>query len=142
MVFKYQQELDFCIKQGCKLPLLHALESQRAFRFVFSDDSRSNHVPPHKLHPNRLKQQINVGRVDISGFALSNLETEDKAIEFYDFLRNNCPNIKKQIGDSLSSGTLVHTDGMITDADSKGHFDLYESDTCDLSQTFTIIKSL
>lgn len=142
MTFKYQVEIDRFIEQGAELPALHTIMDKEAFRFVFADAAQQNHIPPHKLHPNRLKQQIKSRKVDLSGFALSNLETERQAIDFYNYLRKNFKNVRKQIGDSLSFGTLAQTDGLITDTDTKGHFDLYESDSCDLSQTFTIVKSL
>lgn len=142
MNLKYQDEIEYFVGQGAELPALHILTEKEAFRYVFADATQLNHIPPHKLHPNRLEQQIKMGRVDVGGFALSNLETEGQAMAFYRYLHKICKNVRKQIGDSLSFGVLTQKDGLITDTDTNGHFDLYESDTCDLSQTFTIVKSL
>lgn len=142
MEFKYQVEIDNFISQGAELPVLHMITDKEAFRYVFANSIQQNHIPPHKLHPNRLEQQIKVGKVDLSGFALSNLETEEQAMAFYKYLHKICKNARKQIGDSLSYGILTKTDGLITDTDVYGHFDLYESDVCDLSQTFKIVKPL
>ena len=142
MVFKYQREIDLFIGQGYELPQLYGIRSKDAFRYVFANNNQHNHIPPHKLHPNRLAQQIKNERVDLTGFALSNLETEDKAIAFYRYLHKICKNVKKQIGDSLSYGILYNSDGLITSTDSKGHFDLFESDTCILSLSFNIVRSL
>lgn len=142
MNLKYQNEINKYVSLGAELPALHLIVNKESFRYVFADEIQKNHIPPHKLHPNRLNQQIKSGRVDISGFALSNLETEKQAIAFYNYLKKNCRNIRKQIGDSLSHGILTQNDGLISDTDTNGHFYLYESDNCDLSQTFTIFKSL
>lgn len=142
MRLKYQVEIDHYVDQGAELPALHVITDKEAFRYVFANSTQQNNIPPHKLHPNRLEQQIKMGKVDLSGFALSNLETEEQAIAFYKFLHKICKNARKQIGDSLSYGVLTKKDGLITSTDVNGHFDLYESDTCDLNQTFKIVKSL
>lgn len=142
MRLKYQKELDFFIENGYQLPKLFLPSSKEAYRYVFSKDIQNNHIPPHKLHPSRLKQQIKDGNVDLSGYALSNFETLNQAVTFYRYLRKSCKNVKKQIGDSLSFGVLKSKDGMITFSDSSGLFDLYESEVCDLNTTFNIIKAL
>lgn len=142
MKFKYQNELDFCLQHGSKMPQLNVPNDKESFRFVFAEEKQKNHIPPHKQHPNRLKQQIECGNIDISGFALSNLETLGQATAFYHYLQNVCKNASKVIGDSLSFGVLKNEDGMITPTDSHGHFDLYESDCCDLNATFKIIQPL
>lgn len=142
MRFKYQKELEFFIENGCQLSKLFLPSSKEAYRYVFSKYIQNNHIPPHKLHPNRLEQQIRDGNVDLSGYALSNFETLNQAATFYRYLRKSCKNVKKQIGDSLSFGVLKSTDGMITISDNRGHFDLYESEICDLNTTFKIIKAL
>lgn len=142
MNLKYQKEIDYFVSQGSELSTLHMITGKEAFRYVFAEADQQNHIPPHKLHPNRLEQQIKMGKVDLSGFALSNLETERQAMAFYRYLHKICKNVRKQIGDSLSYGVLTKADGLITVTDVNGHFDLYESDVCDLSKTFKIVKSL
>lgn len=142
MRFKYQKELDFFIGNGYQLPKLFLPRSKKAYRYVFSKDIQNNHIPPHKLHPSRLEQQIKDGNVDLSGYALSNFETLEQAIDFYRYLRKFCKNANKQIGDSLSFGVLESKDGMITMSDKKGYFDLYESEICELNTTFNVIRAL
>ena len=82
MEFKYQKDLEFCLQHGAKMPQLGVPDDKESFRFVFAEDKQNSHIPPHKLHPNRLKQQIDSGNIDISGFALSNLETLEQANAF------------------------------------------------------------
>lgn len=142
MKYKYQNELDYYIQQGALIPALHDPKVKEAYRYVFANEPQKNHLPPHKLHPNRLLQQIKNGNVDLSGFALSNLETKKEASAFYRYLCKICKNAKKQIGDSMSYGIINSGDGMITSTDSYGHFDLYESDSCDLASSFKIIQAL
>lgn len=142
MEFKYKDDLNSLVGQGYKMPPLYDIELKEAYRFVFEKDIDKNHIPPYKLQPNRLKQQIKKENVKTSGFALSNFESEEKAVAFYDYLCRVCRNVRKQIGDSLSYGVLDSTDGKITDVDAKGHFDLYEFYTCDLSTKFNIVRPL
>lgn len=142
MKFKYQKELEYFAAQGAKYPQLFVPNQKDAYRFAFAEDWSRSFIPPHKLHPNRLKPQIEKGQVELDGFALSNLETLDKANAFYSYLKKICKNARKQIGDSISYGIINIENGMVTSADSKGHFDLYESETCDLSTSFKIIKTL
>lgn len=64
---------------------------------LFLRKKSKNHLPPHKLHPNRLNQQIKCGNIDISGFALSNLESLEQANAFYHYLQKVCKNVKKRL---------------------------------------------
>lgn len=65
MAFKYQVEIDHFVSQGAELPALHAITDKESFRYVFANSAQQNHIPPHKLHPNRLEQQIKIGKVDL-----------------------------------------------------------------------------
>ena len=66
MLFKYQVEIDHFVRQGAVLPELHVITDKESFRYVFANSAQQNHIPPHKLHPNRLEQQINTGKVNLT----------------------------------------------------------------------------
>ena len=76
-------------------------------------------------------------------YALSCFNNQEKAERRYSSLCKSFKRTPKVIGDSLCGGIIENDDGMITLPDlASGHFDLYESETCDLSKTFNIIEKL
>lgn len=68
--------------------------------------------------------------------------SQAQAITFFAGLGRRYPNIHKVLGANLAEGSLTDADGLATKADPRGHFDLFESETADLSQTFVIIQPL
>ena len=141
--FKYRSELQkFEEEQGVLLPQLHIPESKPAFRYVFSDKPEKNHLPAYIQTPKRAISNADKNKITTSGYALSCFEDEDKAVNRYDELKSHSPKIKNTIGDALSYGILTESDGLITDANENTHFDLYESASCTLSETFQIKKLL
>jgi len=141
--FKYRSELlKLEEEQGISLPLLHIPESKQAFRYVFSKKPEKNHLPAYIQKPQRAISDADKSRLSTSGFALSCFEDEAKAVNRYDELKASYPKIRNTLGDALSFGVLNESDGLITDANDDTHFDLYESASCTLSETFQIKKSL
>lgn len=141
--FKYHSELrKLEEEQGISLPQLHFPESKPAFRYVFSSKPEKNHLPAYIQKPQRAISDADKRKLSTSGFALSCFEDEDKAVNRYDELKASNPKIMNTLGDALSYGILTESDGLITDANDDTHFDLYESASCTLSETFQIKKSL
>ena len=141
--FKYRSELQKLEEEkGISLPQLYKLESKTAFRYVFKDKPNKNHLPVYIQTPRRAISAADIGRLTTSGYALSCFEDEVKAVTRYNELRASSPKIMNTLGDALSYGILTESDGLITDANNDTHFDLYESTSCTLSETFKIKKSL
>lgn len=141
--FKYRSDLQKLEEeQGILLPKLHAPNSKVAFRYVFSDKPEKNHLPTYIQKPQRAISAADKNRLSTSGYALSCFEDEYKAVSRYDELKSHSPKIKNTLGDTLSYGVLNESDGLITDANAITHFDLYESISCNLAETFQIKKSL
>lgn len=141
--FKYRSELQKLEEeQGISLPQLHIPESKPAFRYVFSNKPEKNHLPTYIQTPKRAISDADKSRLSSSGYALSCFEDENKAVTRYDELRASSPKIMNTLGDALSYGVLTESDGLITNANDNTHFDLYESASCTLSETFQIKKSL
>lgn len=143
MKFKYKTELDYLLSLGLTLPDLSEPKDKIAYRFIFKDIPEKNHIPVYIQKPRRALSDIEKSKATTSGYALSCFEEEDKAKEKFQLLASNFHNIKKTIGDSISVGTIVFSDGLISPADiNTTHFDLYEFSECNLSNTFVYKEEL
>lgn len=140
--FKYRTELQMLEDQGIFLPQLYIPESKTSFRYVFSDKPEKNHLPVYIQTPKRAINAADKNKLTAAGFSLSCFENEEKAIIKYNEYKSHSPNIKNTLGDSLSTGIIDKTDGLITTATENSHFELFEFSTCDLSKKFQIKKTL
>ena len=133
--FKYQDEIDIAISQGCALPVLHEPCGMTAYRFVFDHEHPNNFLPPLKIKPQRRLD----ASIRVTGYALSCFEDMEKAKNQYVNLAKTFRNIKTEIGDCLSSGKIENNDGLVDDTSlSTSHFNLFEFEGCDLSKKFEI----
>lgn len=73
--FKYQDEIDSEINQGCAFPLLHEPNGMLAYRFIFDYEHPNNFLPPLKIKPKRRMD----ASIRVTGYALSCFEDQDKA---------------------------------------------------------------
>ena len=138
--FKYKVEIDKFVSLGIPLPELVEPNDKTAYRFVFKDKPEKNHIPQYIKKAQRALSEIEKSTASTSGYALSCFEQEAKAKERFASLEASMPKIRKTIGDSLSSGIITNSDGLISLADSNStHFDLYEYCNCDLSNSFNYI---
>lgn len=139
MTFKYQEHINKLLAQGLKMPELHTPNGMDAYSYVFSDNNSNNHKPVCIQNPSRRLPD----NEKFSGYALSCFNSKEKAERRYSSLCKSFKRTPKVIGDSLCEGHIENEDGMVTTPDvDSGHFDLYESETCDLSSTFNIIEKL
>lgn len=139
MLYKYQEYINKLLADGYVMPEVYAPNSMDAFRYVFSDNNPNNHKPVCIQNPSRRLPD----NEKFSGYALSCFNSQQNAEKRYATLCKSFKRTPKAIGDSLSGGSLRNEDGMVTKPDTNsGHFDLYESTTCDLSKTFKIIEQL
>lgn len=137
MDFKYKQHIDSLLSLGITLPELVVPNDKHSYRYIFKDIPEKNHIPQYIKNPKRALTAIEKTTATTSGYALSCFEQEDKAKVHFASLEANIRNVRKTIGDSLASGTISESDGLISIANSgTTHFDLYEYCTCDLSTTF------
>lgn len=139
MRYKYQKAIDDLLAQGLVMPTLIAPNGLEAYRFVFEAPDERNNKPvciqnPKRTLPNNVK---------FLGYALSCFNDQTKAEQRYRDLCESFPRTPITIGDSLSGGELHDEDGRISMPDrDTGHFDLYESETCDLNESFKLIERL
>ncbi len=137
--FKYQKQMEGLLKEGLKMPELHSPCGMEAYRYVFSNGDNRNHKPVLVLNPTRSLPD----ELKFSGYALSCFDNEDKAVSRYRKLCKTRKKISLVLGDALSFGHLNDTDGMISNVDlDTRHFDFYEFENCDLSNTFSIKRIL
>lgn len=123
--------------KGLNTPVLE-VERKEAYRFIFATEPHKNHLPPYQLRPKRAL----MGNRSIGGYGLSCLETQESAENFYNELVESFDKVTQNIGDSLAKGELAGKDGVISEADSKKHFNLFEFRNCDLGCKFLYIKHL
>ncbi len=133
--FKYQNEIERLINSGLKLPVLYPPNGIESFRYVFADDNPANHKPVSILNPSRQLPD----ELKFSGYALSCYDRETAAVDRYKSLCKINKKMRLTIGDALCFGNLQNTDGMISSVNPETrHFDLFEFENCNLSQTFKI----
>lgn len=143
MDFKYKSHIEDLISSGINLPFLKEPEDTVGYRFIFKDNPEKNHIPQYINNPRRLLTAIEKKNASTSGYALSCFKKENKAQERFAALAANISQIKKTLGDSLSTGIIRNEDGKITIAEEQStHFDLYEYCECNLSNTFHYVCDL
>lgn len=139
MTYKYQEYIDRLLAEGYVMPEVHAPNGMAAFRYVFSESHPNNHKPVCIQNPSR---RLPDGE-KFSGYALSCFNSRLNAEHRYAALCKSFKRTPKTIGNALCGGTLSNEDGMVTEPDTNsGHFDLYESKSCNLSRTFKTIELL
>lgn len=137
MDFKYKEQINSLLSYGVTLPELIEPNDKLCYRFIFKDNLEKNHITAYLINPQRALTDLRKSKASTSGYALSCFEDENKAKERFASLSASIPMIRKTIGDSLSSGTLTNSDGLISKSDRHTtHFDLYEYCECNLSVTF------
>lgn len=140
--FKYNNEIKSLIEKGIELPILFEPVNQDAYRYVFDVEHPNNHKPVYVHKPQRIISDIEKNQLNTSGYALSCFDKEDNATQKYESLKKHFSNIAKALGSAMCYGILDETDGLITEINNEGHFDLYEFYECNLSSKFTIKKIL
>ncbi|MDB5015388.1 MAG: Integral rane protein [Mucilaginibacter sp.] len=113
----------------------------QAFRFIYEriEDDR-NFIPVYIKKPQRFNHKSDAEKC--SGFGISLYNSEERAIKKYSSLINVVQNIGKTIGTHLAEGKILKDFGVTTPIDGEGHFDLHESDTCNLHNKFTVVRKI
>ncbi|NJL11226.1 MAG: hypothetical protein HC908_16645 [Calothrix sp. SM1_7_51] len=95
-----------------------------AFRFIFEltkEESKNNFLPVLIQNP---KRQLKA-EAKCSGYALSCFDTEKNAEARYQKLMKNNRNIYKTIGTHLGKIYICETDGVVSEPNNDGPFDLH-----------------
>ncbi|MFH1115180.1 MAG: hypothetical protein V1792_14820 [Pseudomonadota bacterium] len=142
MCFKYQA----CIRNlGIECPPDNYEQEERdSFRFVKDTGENNNFLPPlvikpKRIHSGQFKNDLNE---ICSGYALSFFDTLDNAIEYFAELRQQMSNAYKSVGTHIARGLLAECDGVMSNPDSDGHFDLHEFAEVALEPKFSIVHDL
>lgn len=142
MTYKYQKEIDQLLADGFMMPEVYPIVPCDCYRFAFENSPDKNHIPQYINNPKRILTDINRNKAKVTLLALSCFQQKEKAIVRFEELKKSIPQIGKTVGDSLFGGYITESDGMVTSPNEDTHFNLFESDTCDLNQTFIYLKSL
>ena len=133
-MFKYQKQIEDipdCPSPACK-PI-----NIEAFRFVFEDMyHRNNFLPVLLINP---KRQLSEDSAKCSGYALSFFSSLEKAKNQYLKLKKRNKAIGKSLGTHIAKGFIDETDGVVSEINKSGHFDLHEFENVDLKRKFCIV---
>lgn len=134
-MFKYQKQTENI--PNCPPPTCKPMNIE-AFRFVFEDmNHRNNFLPVLLINP---KRQLSKNSVRCSGYALSFFSSSERAKNQYLKLRKRNKNIGKRIGTHIAKGFIDETDGVVSEINKSGHFDLHEFKNVDLKRKFCIVS--
>ena len=142
-LFKYHNQIQQIRESGvcCPPNELNTPNNLRAFRFVFEDSNNiRNHKPPGANNPKRILTEKEQKKCSLYG--LSCFTRQDGAKQFFSELSKQSPNFYKAVGETLSTGVLDGNDGLITEEGKHTHFDLFEFESCNLSNKFIPIEKL
>jgi hypothetical protein len=143
MKFKYQEQLDSLLNEGIEMPdQLYNAENLLSYRYVFDSDHPHNHIPAYIINPRRMLQEKKRNNLSCLGFSLSCFSDKDKAIGKFSKISKTNKNFWKTAGNSICSGTIENSFGVITEPNSDTHFELFEFEDCDLKKTFDLIRRL
>jgi len=130
--FKYQKQIESIPNypsSACK-PM-----NIEAFRFVFEDMNHiNNFLPVLLIKPMR---RLPTYSARCSGYALSFFTTLEKARSRYlELKKRGIKNIEENLGTHIAKGTIDETDGVVSEINKSGHFDLHEFKNTDLKRKF------
>ena len=102
-------------------------------------DHPDNFRPPAAIKPSRTWGDDDER---CEAFALSLFETAEALVVEMAALEKNFKQLRKRIGNHIATGNIETTDGVMSTPDQKGHFNLHESETCQLESKFNWIGPL
>lgn len=143
LAYKYSSELAIIHSKHPKCPPEDISEPNdlQAYRFVFKEENHiNNHKPVGLQTPQRILTTANSKKCCL--FSLSCFLGKKEAMAFFKEMKRNHKNFEKTVGDSLCEGVLRNDDGHVSPPDDKTHFELFESSTCNLSNSFKVTESL
>ena len=141
MNFKYKNNmLEISIENMCP-PVECTTANIQAYRFTYElITDEKNFQPAYIKKPKRFNDKSDLDKCSALGISL--YQSEEHATLKFNSLKNNIQNIGKTIGTHLAKGIIQKDFGVITSIDTEGHFDLHESEECNLQDEFAIIKKL
>jgi hypothetical protein len=142
MCFKYPaliRDLGIeCPPNGC------SPEKRNSFRIVKGVDHKDNFLPPLIIKPQRRHSETfkNDPSELCSGYALSFFVSLDSVREYFAELLEQMSNAHKSVGTHVAKGALDECDGVMSEPDEDGHFDLHEFEGAVLKPKFSIVHEL
>ena len=137
MRYKYQDKLDGidnCPAAHFKCRVIH-----ESFRYVFADPAGS-FLPVLARSPKRALRWDDIERC--GGWALSFFSSAEAARIQFELLRRNNPGIHKTLGDRIAVGDLSQDDGVSSEPEPDGHFELHEYEGVKLYDRFSELEVL
>lgn len=138
MRYKYQDKLDGI--DNCPAAHFRPRVIQASFRYVFADNTSGSFLPVLARSPERALKWDDTTRC--GGWALSFFASADSARVHFESLRRNNPRIHKTLGDRIAVGSLARDDGVSSEAEQNGHFELHEYEGVKLYDRFSEVEVL
>lgn len=134
---KYHQEL--ALIHNCPPAELECRQCE-AFRFVFDDRSDYRNVsPPAKINPRRTFKN---DREKCDAHALSLFVSLETAVAFYRKRSDRHKKFTKTIGTHVARLPLATADGLCSQPNNGGHFNLFQADASDIKDRLEIVETL
>ena len=133
--FKYREKIEAlpdCPASECRE------DAREGFRFVFRGRMAESFAPVGS--PTSAFKWGD--RERCGGWALSFFSSVENAEASFRKMQRNSSNIHKKIGDSVASGNLQHSDGVMSAPEADGHFDLHEYEGTNLVPRFAVVLEL
>jgi hypothetical protein len=141
MAWKYQKEIENI--SNCP-PDNYEEKYKIAFRWVFKEVNHPNNFrPPLAIEPTRINkgQFKNNPEKICEGHALSLYDTVDNARASYLMLKKRRRKIEQTLGTHIAKGVIAKTNGVVSERDKYGHFNLHEYENIDLKSKFEWIAA-
>ena len=140
--FKHHDVALELLGDQCTCPPSHTSPSTDtvAYRFVFDKCDDLSFIPQAVVFPDNFKgTECNKC---CEYFSLSFYLSYEDATGAHAYLRSKFKKFVDRSGGYLAMGRLSEGDGLVTDADERSHFELYEANTVNLSKRFNLLEKL
>lgn len=138
MAFLYQYGIDEYEIPQCPPPNAESVNIV-AWRWTFNPFTENCFSPLGKINPKRILS----GKVDkCSCWGLSMYSNQSDAENVFKELEFTVKNARKNIGDHVSCGNILESDGVITEIESNGHFDFHPYVNIDVSSKFNPVRCI
>ena len=138
MRYKYEEDINSipsCPPRACRQ------RNVTGYRIVFEDVNRpENFLPVLKREPRRLNF-MSTDALRCSGYALSFFASFEQAQAKFQEIDSNHPNWAAKNGDCIAEGEITSNDGLVSEPNGTGHFDLHEFEGTNVSQRFRVVSS-
>lgn len=140
MPLKYQKEIE---QLNPDFTGFSEVEERTSYRWVFEGNDPRNFLPIYKIDEKRYKREVEKGKANFRGWALSFYQSEEDAKKELLYWVKDKPEKFKKLGTHISKGNIIKEDGLCEEScDERGHFDHFENINVELYGRFEIVQKV